>query len=189
MREWICVALAATSLACSGGSDSVHTVGGINEDGRLSGVGPYNPFGDNGIPTTSRSTLAVLCTKACAHLRAKDCEASPANTVDLCEGECKEGTEDVPTKCVDEAAALYACTIEATVACTGNFMDEPTAVGCDSEASELQKCETPGADCAVASLNEEQCLSLGFSNFVVCSEGIEPSPSCLPIALNAFCCP
>jgi hypothetical protein len=186
MREWLCVALAATSIACSGGRDPVRTVGG---DWEHEGPGTDDPYGPGGAsPTTSLSTVVALCTKACAHVRAADCEGAPAYSTDQCELQCESELGKVLWRCADESAAVYQCTIHAKVTCSGSFGDMPMVTACDTETSELKKCQAPGSDCVVSPQNEDICNSLDLPVFLICSEGIEPPPNCVQIASDAYCC-
>jgi hypothetical protein len=188
MRKWLCFVLAATSLACSGGRDPVHTVGGDHEYAGPGAADPYGAGGDNGTPTTSISTLIALCTKACAHIHAADCADAPAHGADSCEAACTQEISGLPLPCADESAAVYTCTISAKVSCSGGVTDAPTVSGCDSTTNKLQECIVPGSDCVIAPMNDDFCTSMGFSTFVICTEGIEPPEECVQIAGNAFCC-
>jgi hypothetical protein len=189
MREWICFVLAVTSLSCSGGRDPVHTVGGDREYPGPGASDPYGEGSDEGSATTSISTLVALCTKACAHVHAADCAGAPAHETDGCEGQCLQELTSAPLTCADESAALYTCTINAKITCSADVSAAPTVGGCDLKSNALQECIVPGSDCAIAPLNDDLCKSMGFSSFVICTEGIEPPIQCLQVAANAFCCP
>jgi hypothetical protein len=190
MREWLLLALAATSIACSGGRDPVDTVGG---DGEYEGPGASDPFGAaDPSPTTSTSALVALCTKACAHLHAADCNGAPAYATYTCEGRCSNEVNELGpgSSCADEAAAVYACSLDAKVTCTDALGNLPTVKACDDEVSDLEKCRSPGSDCMTVSVQAEvTCIELGLPEFMVCSEGIEPPSNCFQISSTGFCCP
>ncbi len=188
MREWFCVALAATSIACSGGRDPVHTVGGGRE---YEGPGALDPSGDGSDivnQTNSISPLEALCTQRCAHVHAADCEAAPEFQTDLCEASCVGEVSSVSASCADEAAAVYKCELEAKVTCSGDIADQPVITACDSERSDLHECAVPGSDCMVSPPSEDICLSVGFPIALFCNEGIEPPPNCVEFGSGIFCC-
>jgi hypothetical protein len=188
MREWLWLALAATSLACSGGRDPVRTVGG---DGEYEGPGASDPFGsdDDEHFTTSISTLLALCTKVCAHLRAADCDGAPAHTTGACASLCSQEVSSFPASCADEAAAAYTCSLGAKVTCSETAGDVPMVTSCDDEESDLKKCLSPDSNCVTSMQVEVTCLSLGLTTFVFCPEEIEAPPECLQISSTSFCCP
>jgi hypothetical protein len=188
MRGWLVLTLAATLLACSGGRDPVGTVGGDRE---YEGPGASEAFGpdDQGTATTSMSTLFALCLKACAHLRAKDCDGAPAHTADECWTPCFLELKDVPPTCSDEAAAVYSCSIGAKVTCSGMLVDVPMVTACEDEESDLQKCLSPGSSCVVSPQVEITCISLDLPTFMFCSEGVMPPSDCFQISATGFCCP
>lgn len=191
MQKWLFLALAATSLACSGGRDPVGTRGGDRE---YEGPGAADPFGSdaNGNTTTSISTLVVLCTKACAHLRAADCDGAPAHTADSCEGMCNSDILNEigqNASCADELALVYTCSMNAKVTCTSALGELPSVPDCEDEESDLTKCQSPESDCVVSPQQEITCLELGLPTFMFCSEGIEPPKSCLQVSSTGFCCP
>lgn len=191
MRKLLCFALAATSLACSGGRDPSRTISG---DGEYAGPGAPGSFDDSdseGFPTTSTSTLFALCIKACTHIHAKDCDGAPAHAAEACWAECSTDINPLHPSCSDESAAVYACTIDAKITCSGGFVGTPTVNGCDDEASELQKCVAPGSDCVVSPGSAEFCLAMGLSTFLVCSDGVNAPSDCISLTDSgtAFCCP
>jgi hypothetical protein len=188
MRQWFFVALAATSIACSGGRDSVQTIGGDRE---YAGPGASDPAGEGGDfinGTTSVSPLVALCTMRCAHVRAADCEGAPKHETDACEGLCVQEVSAIPATCDDESAAVYACELEAKVTCTGTIDDQPEISGCDSEKSDLHECAVPGSDCMASPPSADLCLSIGFPIALFCNEGIEAPPNCVEFGSGIFCC-
>ncbi|NUQ79137.1 MAG: hypothetical protein HUU21_36955 [Polyangiaceae bacterium] len=190
MRKWLLVALSAAALGCSGGSDPVRTVGG---DGEYEGPGASDPYGGGAVgPSTPTSTLVVLCTKACAHLRAEDCDGAPAHTADACPSMCSSQINSElgsGSECADEMAALFTCVAEANVTCSGMLGDQPIVTACDDEETDLTKCQSPGSDCAVSPEVEITCLEIGLPTFMFCSEGVAPPPGCIQISSSGFCCP
>lgn len=188
MREWFCVALAATSIACSGGRDPVRTVGGGRE---YEGPGARDPSGDGSnaaSATNSISPLEALCTQRCAHVHAADCEAAPEFQTESCEGACGGEVNSIPASCADEAAAVYKCELKAKVTCSGDLADQPVITGCDSEKSDLHECAVPGSDCMASPPSQDLCLSIGFPIALFCNEGIEPPPNCVEFGSGIFCC-
>ena len=188
MRQWFFVALAATSIACSGGSDPVQTIGGDRE---YAGPGASDPAGEDSEfidGTTSLSPLVALCTQRCAHVHAADCEAAPEFQTDSCEGSCMGEVGSVPLSCADEAAAVYKCELKAKVTCSSDLADQPVITGCDSEKSDLHACAVPDSDCMASPPSEDLCLSIGFPIALFCNEGIEPPPNCVEFGSGIFCC-
>jgi hypothetical protein len=186
MRKLLCLSLLGAALGCVGGRDPVRTISGNEEY-----AGPGNAYDDNdfGLPISSSSALEALCFEACAHLRAEDCDGFPAQSVDECEFTCESDVDGVPPWCAEEKAAVYTCTADAKVTCSFDFSDAPKVDDCESEVSDLQKCLAPGSDCVPSPQNDELCFQMGFSTFLVCSEGINPPPQCIQITSSAFCCP
>lgn len=189
MRKWIGLAFSVALIACSGGRDPSTTVSGGNEYAGPGAPGFVdNPGGGLGGTTTSLSTLAALCIKACAHTHAKDCESQPAHAADDCEPTCISETKFTPPMCADEAAAVYACTVGATITCSNDLDETPIIVGCDDQSAALDQCLAPGSNCIASGLKEDICLSLGLPTFVVCSDGLEPPGPCTQVSSTSFCC-
>ena len=183
------MALAVMALGCSGGRDPVRTVGG---NGEYAGPGAGDPYGGSfsdpsGSPTAT-STMVALCTNACAHIHAADCDASPKHTTDQCELECQfEASNASP--CTDEVAALYQCTIHAKVTCATSVSGEPEVAGCAAETNALSQCTSPGSGCTASPESDDICFSVGLSHFLFCSSGTAPPSGCLPISDESVCCP
>jgi hypothetical protein len=193
MRNWLCLSLSFASFAafaalgCEGGREPVRTISG---DGEYAGPGAADPYNDaNGNLPPSASTLLALCVEACAHVRAEDCDGAPAHTVDECEFTCQSDLAKLAAWCAEEKAALYACTADAKITCSLDFAGGPIVEDCKSEATDFQECLSPGSDCVASPQNDEICFQMGFSTFLICSEGISPPPQCIQITSSAFCCP
>lgn len=135
--------------------------------------------------------LHKLCVEACAHVREKNCYEAPAVGVALCSSECSDVSSKAGNECTDEYAALYACTIKADITCGGSTGETPIINGCSNQESAIEGCESPGKTCLRAPSSDEICFQFGFglNEFYSCSEGVNPSPECIPVTSTGFCCP
>ena len=167
------------AFGCSGGSDGV-SLQGSGREGKGPGSWDSVGYSDNGNPTADTSPLEVLCIQACARVHAADCGGSPIEGTANCEFECQSEVVSLQATCVDEAAELFACTVDATISCTSDISETPIVAGCSDEELALSKCLNPtsGSSCEALSANDPTCQNFGFSHFFVCSAGSTPGPEC-----------